>query len=567
MNHSRWKLLPTAPDRHLVNTLNLPPLLIQILYNRGIVEPHQFKSFIAADEQLAGNPFQLPGMERAVGRIYQALLSGEKIAIYGDFDVDGITATAIMVEGLSLLGVKATPYIPHRLTEGYGIKTAALENLYQQGNTLVISVDCGITAIPEVKRANKLGLDVIITDHHTPRDELPPAVAVIDPKLPNSDYPFTELAGVGVAFKLLQALFQGVGKEDSLNELADLVALGTVADMVPLVGENRYLVKRGLKHLNESTRLGIREMICKAEIEAGSIDSQSISWIIAPRLNAAGRLAHAMTSYNLLTTSSQDTAIELSTWLEQKNKERRNLTAKVLARVRDRILAEGISTMLIAGDTECPPGISGLVASRLADEFYRPAVVIKVGDQMSTGSCRSIPEFNIIDALNQCSQLLTMYGGHSQAAGFTLPTKNLSSFSQQLSQFARARLDGLDLLPGLNIDAEVTLSEIADAFPLIQQLAPFGYGNPLPTFLSRQIEVVDCLTMGNNGSHLRLKLRQGGTVWDAVAFELGNDFEAVSSNIDIVYNMEMDKWRGNERLRLNIIDFSPSGQSQIRIEL
>ena len=560
MRHCRWNILPPVPDRQLVTTSGLSPLIVQLLYNRSLTEPSQLPLFIAADKSLSGNPFLLPNMHQAVARIYQALLSGENIAIYGDFDVDGITGTALLVQGLSTLGKKAIPYIPHRLTEGYGLKTAALEKLYQQGISLVITVDCGITALAEVKRAKRMGLDIIITDHHTPLEVIPPAVAVINPKLPHSNFPFSELAGVGVALKLLQALFQGIGKEEQLEELIDLVALGTVADMVPLLGENRYLVKQGLKLINTTPRLGIKEIITQAGLSIGSVDSKSISWSLAPRLNAAGRLAHAMTSYKLLMTESPPEARQLTTWLDQKNTERQRLTAKVLAKAREQILTKGISPLLIASDKECPVGVAGLVASRLSEEFYRPAIVIKTGEQVSSGSCRSIPEFNIIGALKQCSSLFSHFGGHSQAAGFTLPTRNLPHLEQKLLELATTHLAGVDLRPQLDIDVEVALSDLSgDTFQVIQQLAPFGQGNPLPIFLSRRVEVVDCRAMGSKGEHLRLKIRQGGTVWDGVGFGLGSYLAEASSPLDIVYNLEIDRWRGGERLRLNILDFKPTG--------
>jgi len=559
LRHCRWNILPLAPSTHLANTSGLPPLIAQLLYNRGLTEPSTLPLFIAADKRLSGNPFQLPDMHQAVSRIYQALLSGENIAIYGDFDVDGITGTAILTEGLSALGGKVTPYIPHRLTEGYGLKTAALQNLYRQGISLVITVDCGITALTEVKRAKRMGLDIVITDHHTPLETIPPAVAVVDPKLPHSSFPFSELAGVGVALKLLEALFQGIGKEEKLDELIDLVALGTVADMVPLLGENRYLVKEGLKRINTSPHLGVRELIIQSGLNLGSINPESISWTLAPRLNAAGRLAHAMTSYELLMTESQQEARELSIWLEQKNAERQSLTAKVLAKVREQILAKGISPLLIAGDRDCPAGIAGLVANRLSEEFYRPAVVVKIGEHVSTGSCRSIPEFNIILALSQCSSLFTHFGGHAQAAGFSLPTKSLPRLEEKLLQLATTQLAGVDLRPRLDIDTEVTLPDLGgNTFQAIQQLAPFGCGNPVPTFFSHQVEVVDCRTMGSNGGHLRMELRQGGTVWGGVGFGSGSYLAEVSSPLDIVYNLEIDRWGGGERLRLNILDFAPS---------
>ncbi|MBI4283779.1 MAG: single-stranded-DNA-specific exonuclease RecJ [Chloroflexi bacterium] len=560
MGHSRWHLLPPIPDQRLFNTAGLPPLVAQLLYNRGLTEPSQRELFLTADDRLSGDPFLLPGMPQAVARIYQALLSGESMAVYGDFDTDGITATALMVQGLSILNGKAIPYIPHRLTEGYGLKTAALENLYRQGVSLVITVDCGISGLAEVKRARRLGLDIIITDHHTPTAELPPALAVVNPKLADSRYPFSELAGVGVALKLLQALFRGIGTEQQLEALSDLVALGTVADVVPLLGENRYLVKQGLKRLSNSPRLGIREIVTCAGLNSASLDTESISWAIAPRLNAAGRLEHAMTSYRLLTTDSPEEAHQLALWLEQKNDERQKLTTRTLDSAREQVLAQGILPLLIAGDRDYPGGIIGLVAGRLAEEFYRPAVVIRTGDQVSSGSCRSIPEFNIIQALAQCSNLFTHFGGHSQAAGFTLPTRNLPRLQQALLQLATTQLEGVDLRPRLDIDAEVRLSDLGgETFPLIQKLAPFGQGNPSPTFLSRRVEVVDCRPMGNGSEHLRLKLKQGGTVWDGVGFGLGDCLTEVSSPLDIVYNLEIDHWGGQARLRLNILDLAAVG--------
>ena len=503
-------------------------------------------------------------MQKALTRIYQALLSGENIAIYGDFDVDGITSTALLVKGLSILGARPTPYIPHRLTEGYGLTIDALRNLRNQGISLVISVDCGITAINQIKKAQRIGLDVIVTDHHTPLDELPPAVATINPKLSHSTYPFRELAGVGVALKLLQALFQGVGKEEQLEELLDLVALGTVADMSPLLGENRYLVKEGLKLLNNTPRLGIREMMNQTGLNAGHINAESISWVLAPRLNAAGRLAHASTSYELLMTDSQQRAHELSTWLESKNAERRRLTEKAHAGAREQVISEGISTLLVATDSQYPAGIAGLVASRLADEFYRPAVVIRVGETMSGGSCRSIAEFNIINALNECSHFLTRYGGHAQAAGFSLLTRNVPRLKQQLQQLADVQLDGIDLRPTIDIDTTATFAELrGDTYNTILKLAPFGCGNPVPIFLSRHVDIIECRPMGSNGEHLKLKLRQEGTAWDAVGFGLGNSFCEVIPPLDVVYNLEIDNWTGEERLRLKILDFMPSTQSAI----
>ncbi len=560
MNHKRWNLLPVIPDKLLANISGFPPLMAQLLYNRGLVEPSRLESFIAADKRLSGDPFLLPDMHQAVARIYRALLSGENIAIYGDFDADGITATALLVKGLSSLNGKVIPYMPHRLNEGHGLKIKALDELHRQGVSLVITVDCGITGLSEVKKARRMGLDIVITDHHTPPDEIPPATAVVNPRLSDSNYPFPDLAGVGVAFKLLQALLQSIGKEKQLDELIDLVALGTVADMMPLLAENRYLVKQGLELINASPRLGLREMITQTGLPIGSLVAENISWVIAPRLNTAGRLDHALPSYELLMTDSPERAQQLAMWLEQKNAERQKLTAKAVARAREQVLAEGISPLLIVGDADYPAGIAGLVAGRLTEEFYRPAVVVRVGKMTSSGSCRSIPEFNIILALNQFSNLFSQFGGHSRAAGFLLPTRNLPQLQQSLLQLATTQLAGVDLRPRVDIDAEVVLHDLTgDTFQTIQQLAPFGQGNPAPTFLSHKVEVVDCRTMGTDGEHLRLKLKQDGTVWNSVGFGMGEHLSEMSVPLDLVYNLEIDRWGGDERLRLNILDFATAG--------
>ncbi|MAH39705.1 MAG: single-stranded-DNA-specific exonuclease RecJ [Dehalococcoidales bacterium] len=550
--------MPPVTDEHPINISGSSPLISQLLFNRGLSQPSQVELFIAADKRLAANPWLLPDTHQAVGRIYQALLSGEKIAIYGDFDVDGITGTALLIKGLTILGGETIPYIPHRLKEGHGLNTTALNALQRQGISLVITVDCGITGLSAAKKAKQEGLDLIITDHHAPLDELPLAIAVVNPKRSDSAYPLSELAGVGVAFKLLDALYQSMGREELLDEMLDLVALGTVADMMPLLGENRYLVKEGLKLLNTAPRPGIREMAALTGLNPGSLRSESISWVLGPRLNAAGRLEHAISSYKLLLTDSPDEAKELAIWLEEKNAERQRLTTRTLTKAREQILAKGVTPLLIASDQDYPAGIIGLVAGKLANEFYRPSIVIRIGEQFSTASCRSIPEFNIISALSECRSFLSRFGGHSQAAGFTLPTKNLPRLAEQLSDLATTQLTGLELRPRLDIDAEVSLSALSgNTFKSIQKLAPFGQGNPLPTFLSHQVKVADCRLMGNNGAHLKLKLEQDNIVWDAVAFSMGNRLSEVHSVMNIVYNMELDQWRGQERLRLNILDLAP----------
>ncbi len=557
MSHSRWNLLPSIPDEN-VGVTGIPLLIRQLLYNRGITQPSDIETFLAADERLRGDPNILPGMHEAVARLYRALLSREKIAIYGDFDADGITATALLVQGLSMLDCEAIPYIPNRINEGYGLKITPLETLQKQGVSLVVTVDCGITAVSEIKKASRMGLDIIVTDHHVPPDDIPSAAAVIDPKLQGSEYPTSELAGVGVAMKLLEALFSGLGKAEKLEEVIDLVALGTVADMVPLLGENRYLVKQGLRILNNSPRLGIQEIISQTGLDASNINSTSISWTIAPRLNAAGRIGDAMNSYRLLMTESVEEARQLAGWLEQKNLERQKLTNLALERAREQVIAQVNQPLLIASDPGYSAGIIGLVAGRLVEEHYKPVIVIRTGDRYCGGSSRSIPEFNMIEALNKCSHLLTRFGGHSRAAGLSLYTGNLSQLKQALLEIAAEELEGVDLRPKIDIDAETTLPDLGgNTYPTIQKMAPFGQGNPVPTFLSRQVEVVSSSTMGSDNSHLRMRVKQGAMLFDAVGFGLGNCINEVSNHIDIVYNLELDHWNGQSKLRLNVLDFEP----------
>jgi single-stranded-DNA-specific exonuclease len=560
LSHCCWNLLPPVkglPEKD--SGSGYSPLLVQLLYNRGITRPQDFPSFLASDASLMADPFRLPDMEAAVARIYRALLAGETIGVYGDFDADGITATAVLVQGITLLGNKAIPYIPHRQTEGHGLTTAVLKKLRDQGVTLVITVDCGVTDVAEAEKAGKMGMDIIITDHHSPLEEVPKAIAVIDPKLKNSTYPYTTLAGVGVAFKLLQALLSSLGKEEQADRTTDLVAIGTIADMSPPLGENRYLIKEGLRQMNTSPRPGLRELIIQTRLEAGSLDADRISWVIAPCLNAAGRLADGLAGYNLLMTESDKEARELAVWLTRKNEERQRLTATTLVRAREQVIAQGLPPLLLTADKDYPMGIAGLVASRLTEEFYRPSVVIHTADTICHGSCRSIPEFDIIAALNKFSRFLTRYGGHSQAAGFTMPTKDLPELQWELAVLAKEQLKGVELQPHLNIDAVLTLPELGgDTYATTQRLAPFGIGNPVPTFLSRGVEVLESRTMGNTGDHLRMKLRQGGTTWDSVAFRLGNHQDELAPHIDTVYNLEIDRWGGKEQLRLNILDFKKS---------
>jgi len=554
---AQWKILPPAPDEYL-NASALSPLVAQLLYNRG-VKLEEIAPFLSTDHRLEGNPLLLPDISQAVSRVYKAVLSREKIGVYGDFDVDGVTATVILAEGLSWLGAEVIPYIPDRFNEGHGLKISALEKLQAQGADLVITVDCGVTDLAEVKQAQEMGMDMIITDHHIPLGSLPRAIAVVDPKRKDSVYPYPELAGAGVAFKLLQALFHKDSREKWLSRLMDLVVLATITDLVTLVGENRYLVKEGLRELNSSSRVGIREMVKLTGLKQGELDTTDISWVLGPRLNAAGRMDNASTSYQLLTTQSPKEARLLALELEEKNAERQKLTNEVLSRAREKLAAKLHLPVLIDGDESYSIGVIGLVAGKLAAAFYKPTIIISLGPELCQGSCRSIPEFDVVVALAKCHDLLTAFGGHPLAAGFTVTRQNLAQLEERITRLATDQLGHLDLRPEIVIDAELPLSTFSgETFNLMQKLSPFGQGNLQPTFLTRQVEVIECRNFGNQGEWLRLKLRQGSVIWQAVDFESRRTKEEIPSHIDIVYNLEKSRWNGEEVLSLNLRDFAPA---------
>ena len=576
----KWRISRPLPDEVLTQRLRLAPflshsiktdvnrgsflsldlalLLVQLLHNRGIENPADFEPFLTIDERLAHDPLLLPDIDRAVTRILRALLGDEIIAIYGDFDADGVTGTVLLMEGISLLGGRVLPYIPHRIDEGHGLNCSALNTLKEQGVSLVVTVDCGINGALEVEHGRKLGLDIIITDHHEPSAISPHALAAIDPKLSGSAYPFRELAGVGVAYKLLQALFAATGRTGQCDDFLDLVVLGTITDMVSLTGENRYLAKRGLEVLNRSQRVGIQELARCAGLEMGKLNEESISYMLGPRLNASGRMDHALLSYELLIASSREQASELAARLEVDNCQRQKLTAEFVAKSKEKLLLEGIDQpLLMVGGSDYPSGVAGVVAGKLTDEFYRPAIVLRLDEETAKGSARSIPEFDIVAALTKCQDLLIRFGGHQRAAGFVVSRDNIDQLRQCLLEIAGQELAGVDLRPAITVDAEIPLSSLTgETYKAVNKFAPFGQGNPAPALLSRKVQLLDSRKIGNNGGHLKLKLRNGKVVWDAIAFDLGD--RELASHLDIVYNLQAESWNGRETLRLNIIDFLPS---------
>jgi single-stranded-DNA-specific exonuclease len=564
----RWQVAPTAPPSHVASFPHLHPIIVQVLYNRGLTDPGDVSAFLNNGTR-ESNPFAIEGMQAAVTRLRQALRAGEPIVVYGDFDADGVTATTLLVQTLRAFGGQVHPYIPHRVDEGYGLHKRVLTQLAHSGTRVVVTVDCGIRSLEEVAHANRLGLDVIITDHHSAGPQLPDTLAVIDPKRTDSRYPFSELAGVGVAYKLAQALLRShrqtpvVVQDVCLEEedLLDLVALGTVADLVPLLGENRSLVHCGLACLNRMERPGIEALCRQAGLQPGQVDATAIGYALAPRLNAAGRMAHAKTAYELLDTTYPAEAEHLASKLGQLNRKRQQLTLETQEQARQLVLKEGgDAPLLFAASPDFSAGIVGLAASRLVDEFYRPAAVIEVKKKVSRGSARSIPEFHITEALDQCADLLIQHGGHAAAAGFTVANENLNELAGRLRELASGQLADVDLTPVISIDAEAELSQMSwDLQRELSQLEPCGYANPHPLFLSKNIRVTGHRAVGNDGKHLKLTLSDGRSTWDAIAFRQGDWAGKLPDHIDLVYHLEINEWNNQRRLQLNVQDIRSAG--------
>jgi single-stranded-DNA-specific exonuclease len=548
----------------------MDPLIAQVLYNR-MPDPDQAIAFLDGFSDL-DDPFRLQDMSSAVTRLREAIRAVEPIAVYGDFDADGVTATAVLVLTLRSLGAEVHPYIPHRVDEGYGLNKDALAELAEKGVRVVVTVDCGVRSVEEVAYARQAGMDVIITDHHTLGERLPDALAVIDPRRPDSPYPYAQLAGVGLAYKLAQGLLRSNGRvpvneEPHIDEeaLLGLVAMGTVADLAPLTGENRYLVRRGLERLNTAPRPGVAALMRQARVQPGSVDEDTIGYSLAPRLNAAGRVDHAKVAYQLLVTEYPSEIDWLARKLDELNRHRQDLTAEAMETARQIALAQGEDApLLFVAAPGLPAGVVGLVASRLLEASYRPAVVVEVGEETSRGSARSIPEFHVTEALEACADFLVRYGGHREAAGFTVRTEDLPRVRRHLLERAAEVLDGRDLVPTLAADVRVPLEAMSwDLWEGLQRLRPFGAANPEPLFVSEDVVVRHHRAVGTDGAHLKLYLFDGERVWDGIAFRQGGWFDKLPDRIDIAYHLQLNEWRGERNLQLNVRDIRPSARGEV----
>jgi single-stranded-DNA-specific exonuclease len=553
----RWLVRPSAPAP--VDS-PYPPLIRHLLYHRGVRSEDDAARFLFLEPWPEQDPNVLPGMERAVERLSAAIAGGEGIAVFGDFDVDGVTAAALLAEALGELGARVITYIPNRFGEGYGLNVGAITSLRERGASLLLAADCGTSSVAEVEHARRLGMDVIILDHHAIPPKLPLAVALVNPKLlpeVGQGSPLRELASVGVAYEAMAALYQALGRAWQPQRFLDLVATGTVADVAPLVGENRYLVKEGLAAMATTERPGLCALIAAAGLRPECVDSEAIAYALGPRLNAAGRLAHAELSLRLLLTPDEGEAAELARQLNALNQERQRQTELALAMAADLLTAEDAEAPLIfIGHPDISEGIVGLVASRLVEERYRPAIVYQRGESESRASCRSIPEFDIMAALGHQGHLLVRYGGHARAAGFTVANANLGALQEGLLEQAARELAEVELSPPLAIDAELPLGRLrGEDIRWLQCFRPYGQGNPEPTFLSRGVSVADARLLGNDGQHLRLKLKDGPVTWPAIAFGMGERGVEAGQRVDVVYSLASDR-RGEDALELRIKDLA-----------
>ncbi len=564
MQHKNWIFLNKDYEKNDIlsaaKRLGISPVIVTLLYNRGITSDKEILSFLSKSMQAVHNPFQLPDMDKAADRILLALEKKEKICIYGDYDVDGITATVLLYKYLLSHGADVSYYIPEREGEGYGINIKAVNKISKTGCKLLITVDCGITATGETELAKAQGMDVIITDHHTCMERLPSATAVINPKRADSEYPFKDLAGVGVAFKTVLALSVRLGEstKDVFYKYAPYAAIGTVADVVSLTDENRVIVDRGIKSIKTRPSPGISALLEIAGIK--DLNAGSIAFGIAPRINAAGRMGSAETAVELLMCESPNTAKEIAAALDTEN-QRRRAAEKDIFDDAEKIIKENPSilsnpVLVVAGES-WHKGVIGIVASRLTEKYYKPTVLISHEDGTGHGSCRSIEGFNITDALSFSSDLLEKYGGHAMAAGLTVKTENIEHLADKINKFAKEKLTKEILTPKLPIDLRITAASLTEEnIKVISGLEPFGEGNHMPVFAICGAEVASCMPMGEEGMHLRLQLKKDGVKLSCVAFrmgELSNSLPA-GKTVDIAFTPEINSYNGRQSIQLRIED-------------
>ncbi|MCX7914233.1 MAG: single-stranded-DNA-specific exonuclease RecJ [Thermodesulfovibrionales bacterium] len=560
-SNNRWRINKTNSEfvEYISKIASISPILAQILINRGLKNLEQIDYFLNPSLTKLSDPFELSGMKEAIDRIMLARKNKERVLICGDYDADGITATAIMIEGLKRLSIDVDYFIPNRLKDGYGFGNRAIDKATAIGAKLIITVDCGINSFDSVLKAKNRGIDVIITDHHEPfklQDDrgsiiLPDAISIVNPKICNCSHNQANLSGAGVAFKVLQALF---GNIDSIYDFLDLTAIGTAADVVPLLGDNRVFVREGLALLQSGNRIGIKMLKAVSGLKTDFFKTSFLNFVIIPRINAAGRVADANEVVKLLITTSEAEAEELSKRLNELNIQRQQMEEIVFNDVKLKIEAfNSLEDAIVLGSESWHPGVIGIVAARIAEMYYRPTFLFNIKGDIAKGSSRSIPPFNIYKGLEECKDLLLNFGGHKQAAGLTIEVANLERFKQRIGWVVSKTLTNEDLIPTVNIDVAVNLKDIdlATVYEL-SSLEPLGYGNEEPLFGAKRLEVINPRIVGNN--HLKLYLKQNGKSLDSIGFALGHLLDVVGSNtiIDAVFCPTLNEWDGGKYLQLNL---------------
>ncbi|MFN8638029.1 MAG: single-stranded-DNA-specific exonuclease RecJ [Dehalococcoidia bacterium] len=533
-----------------------PDLVSVLLWHREARDLADGRDYLGEPHELT-DPRLMPDLDVAVDRLARACRAHEIVAILGDYDVDGITSTTILVEGLRDLGARPLPYLPHRFTEGYGPNSNAVRALHGPGAPGHVTPDCGTSAVAEVALANELGMDVLILDHHTVPEQLPEALALVNPQLAHSEYG-SEPAACGVAYKVIHDLYDRLGVAYDPSEHRALVALGTICDLAPLVSENRDLVRLGLTALARTRRPGLLALAAEARVNIEEADPDMCGWALGPRINAAGRMDHARHALELLLTTSQERAHDLAMHLEELNRQRRDETQAAFARAAEVLRPEEReAALVVVADEAISQGIVGLVASRLADQFHRPAIVMQLVDGEGRASCRSIPEFDITALLRRHPDLFKRFGGHRAAAGFTIDAARLPELRARLIEDAARHLDVSTLAPTIEVDAELPLHTVnGDTLRWLGRLGPHGQGNSAPTFMSPGVEIRSSRAVGKDGSHLQFQLREGRVTWRAISFGNAEFAVADGERADIVYTFRRDNLRGT--LQLEVLDLRPA---------
>jgi len=540
----------------------IPKTIVQILNNRGYATPEKIEKFFAPSLADLYQPYLINDMEKTADRIAKAIEAKERVLIHGDYDTDGITGTALLVHNLKRCGLDIVYYIPNRLVEGYGLSLSGVHHAADTGCSLIITVDCGITAVQEVSYAKENRIDVIICDHHEPKEILPEAFAILNPKMPGSRYPFKELAGVGVAFKMLQGLYEKLNMNgEELYRDLDLVALGSVVDIVPLISENRILVKHGLKKIVKSDKIGLQALLEETGLTSG-LTAYHLGFIIGPRVNACGRLRHAKEALELFLTPDKKRAREIAQTLSADNRQRQELEHQIYQEARELITRTGQekNLIIVAGKENWHEGIVGIVASRISDDFYRPTILLDLKKDIAKGSARSVPGFDIIKALNYCDRLLTKHGGHSQAAGLELKIDDITELQKELNEYAK-KIEDWVFTKKSRYDIKLGFKEITDEFLyFLTFFEPTGMANPLPVFMDQNFEVVGIPRVVGN-DHLKLTLRQEGIVFNAIAFGQAQqilDIEVGKTKIDCLYSISEDSFSRKKKVILKIKEMKKS---------